>query len=135
MNKVNTILAVIALGAGSIALMSFKNTEKEAVAHRYLQITTIESVVPGGFARSRMIATDKNGGVEELKLENFYSMMGINFQNIRFNDAQITSKIESYANEGWEIVSVTSNYTGAPSSQGGASNGIVISRYLLKKAE
>jgi hypothetical protein len=81
-----------------------------------------------------MIATDKEGAVEEVKLENFYSLSGINFQNIRFNDAQITSKIEAYANDGWEIVSVTSNFTGAPSGQA-MSNGIVISRYLLKKSE
>ena len=133
MKRIRTILALFTLGGAALAMMSFRSAHT-VVAHRYMQITTVESVVAGGFARSRMIATDKEGAVEEVKLENFYSLSGINFQNIRFNDAQITSKIESYANDGWEIVSVTSNFTGAPNGQA-MSNGIVISRYLLKKAE
>jgi hypothetical protein len=133
MKKLHLFLLSATLIGSAAALMSFTNEEGDA-AHHYLQLTTIESAVPGGLARSRMIATDKTGAVEEVKLENFYSMVGINFENIRFNDAQITTKLEAYAAEGWELVSVTSAFTSTPGSQGSSGgNGIVISRYLLKK--
>src|SRR4051812_18781818 len=83
-------------------------------------ITTIESVVPGGVGRSRIIdskdqvdyrqlTTSRDNGkdsdqgsvdrsdaktdkLEETKLLNFYSFVGINFQNIASNDAIIMSK-------------------------------------------
>lgn len=132
MKKLHLFLLSATLIGSAAALMSFTKETGDA-PHQYLQLTTIESAVPGGLARSRMIATDKTGAVEEVKLENFYSMVGINFENIRFNDAQITTKLEAYAAEGWELVSVTSAFTATPSSQGSGGNGIVISRYLLKK--
>ncbi len=132
MKKLHIFLLSATLIGSAVALMSFTQEAGDA-PHQYLQLTTIESAVPGGLARSRMIATDKTGAVEEVKLENFYSMVGINFENIRFNDAQITTKLEAYAAEGWELVSVTSAFSATPSSQGSGGNGIVFSRYLLKK--
>jgi hypothetical protein len=96
--------------------------------YEYQQITTLESVVPGGLGRSRMIATDKKGQLEETKLENFFSMVGINFGNIKSNDQTITRKIEQMSDEGWELYSVN---TGAYSADGG--NGIFISRYLFRR--
>lgn len=94
----------------------------------YQQITTIESVVPGGLGRSRMIATDKSGQLEESKLENFFSMVGINFGNIKENDNAITRKIEQMSDEGWELYSVV---TGTYSAD--KSTGIFITRYLFRK--
>jgi len=132
MKKLHVFLLALTLAGSAAALMSFTNETGDA-PHHYLQLTTIESAVPGGLARSRMIATDKSGAVEEVKLENFYSMVGINFENIQFNDAQITTKLEAYAAEGWELISVTSAFTSTPSGQGSGGNGIVISRFLLKK--
>jgi hypothetical protein len=41
---------------------------------------------------------------EETKLLNFYSAVGINFQNIASNDAVVTSKLTEMAKEGWELV-------------------------------
>ena len=62
---------------------------------------------------------------------NFYNIAGIRFQNIAANDALISSKINTMAQEGWELVFVTS----AVESDGGKGDGqgIFITRYIFKK--
>ena len=45
----------------------------------------------------------KIGKFEGIKMLNFYSATGINFQNIASNDALITDKINDMAKEGWEL--------------------------------
>lgn len=99
-----------------------------AFCQEFLQVTTIESVVPGGLGRSRMITQSPSGELEEIKMENFYSMVGINFQNIRTNDKQITEKITELAKQGWKLQFVTS---GVESSDSKA--GIFITRYLFSE--
>ncbi|GIV42933.1 MAG: hypothetical protein KatS3mg035_0056 [Bacteroidia bacterium] len=99
-------------------------------AQEYMQITAIESVIPGGFGRSRLIATQPDGQIEELPLENFFSMVGINFGNIRMNDRIITNKLNEYAKQGWSLVSVTS---GVYSGSENRAAGIFITRYVLKR--
>ncbi len=122
-------------------------------------VTTVESIVPGGLGRSRIIEngqevnysdftttrtkdgkekTSKNRGdvkIEELKestLVNFYSMVGINFQNIASNDAMMTSMLNAHSKEGWELTHIAS---GVESDAGkGDGNGIFITRYYFKKA-
>lgn len=95
--------------------------------YEYMQVTTVESLVAGGLGRSRMISTDPNGKLQELPLENFFSLGGINFGNIRNNDKMITDKMNELAEQGWEVVQVS---TGATDDQG---KGIFISRYLLRR--
>ena len=95
--------------------------------YEYIQVTTIESLVGGGLGRSRMITTDPSGKLQEIPLENFFSVGGINFENVRTNDQAITAKINELANQGWEL-SQTS--TGAV-ADGGRS--IFITRYLFRK--
>lgn len=99
-------------------------------SQEYMQITAIESIIPGGFGRSRLIATKPDGQIEELPLENFFSMVGINFANIRMNDKIITTKLNDYAKQGWSVVSVTS---GVYSGSENRAAGIFITRYVLKK--
>jgi hypothetical protein len=122
-------------------------------------VTTVESIVPGGLGRSRIIEngqevnytdfttsrtkdgkekTSKNRGdvkIDELKestLVNFYSMVGINFQNIASNDAMMTSMLNAHSKEGWELTHIAS---GVESDAGkGDGNGIFITRYYFKKA-
>jgi hypothetical protein len=118
------ILGAVVLLSAVTLFMSFKNSEKEV---KFLQITTIESVVPGGLGRSRMITASASGALEEIKMENFFSMAGINFENIRFNDKAITDKVQSLTNDGWELVQVT------PGVYAAEKNGIFITRYLFKK--
>ena len=126
----------------------------------YKVITSVESIVPGGLGRSRLISSDetrdykefssersgdqKEDGrnkskrseirikdFEETKLLNFYNLGGIRFQNIAANDAVIASKINAMVNEGWELAFVSS----AVESEAGKGdgNGIFITRYIFKR--
>ena len=125
----------------------------------YKVITIVESIVPGGLGRSRLIegtsevniddfTTERTDGkksdqgsvkrkdakideLNESKLLNFYSLAGINFQNIASNDALITSKMNQLANDGWELMFVTS----AAESDAGKDDGtgIYITRMIFKK--
>lgn len=129
------------------------------LAQEYKVVTIVESIVPAGLGRSRMIeskdkvdyknfTTDRTEGnksdqgdikradikidnFQETKLLNFYSIVGINFQNIASNDAVISSKINELAGEGWQLLFVTS---GVESDGGkGDGNGIFITRLIFKK--
>jgi len=67
----------------------------------------------------------------ESKLLNFYSLAGINFQNIASNDALISSKLNQMTEEGWELAFVTS---GVESDAGKSdSNGLFITRFIFKR--
>lgn len=121
-------------------------------------VTSIESIVPGGIGRSRIIEngdevdytqfttirskegkekTSKNRGdvkIDDLKettLVNFYSLAGINFQNIATNDAMITSMLNQYSKEGWELMQISSGVESDAGKDDG--NGIFITRYYFKK--
>ncbi len=127
-------------------------------AQEYKVITSVESIVPNGLGRSRIISaledkdykeyssiqTDEDNtrnkskrqairvkNFEETKLLNFYNIAGIRFQNIAANDALITSKINTMVSEGWELAFVTS---GVESEAGkGDGKGIFITRYIFKR--
>ena len=130
-----------------------------AQAQEYKVVTTVESIVPMGIGRSRMVdhlapsdykalTTERTDGkkssqgdvkrddvkidnFEETKLLNFYSAVGINFQNIASNDAVVSSKITELAKEGWTLMFVTS---GVESDAGDRdNNGIFITRYIFKR--
>ena len=130
----------------------------EAQSYDYKIVTTIESVVPMGLGRSRIISAeeDKNykdytssrteennkqnkskrgdakvEDFDETKILNFFSAAGINFQNIASNDALISSKVNTMIDEGWELAFVTS---GVESDAGkGDGQGIFITRFIFKK--
>ncbi|MDP2722509.1 MAG: hypothetical protein Q8O72_07125 [Bacteroidales bacterium] len=133
MNKKNLYLVALSglLFVSTLAFYGFKQDEGTTKI-KWLQITAVESVVPGGIGRSRMISIDDNGKMEETKIQNFFSMSGINFGNIRANDLTITNKISELTNEGWELYDVTS---GVFSGNQDNTNGIFITRYLFKKSE
>jgi len=97
-------------------------------AQEFTLVTTIESVVPGGLGRSRMITTTSDGKLQETPMENFFSLVGINFQNIRQNDQAITDKITAMTKDGWELVNTISGVYGADKS-----TGIFITRYLFRR--
>ena len=98
-------------------------------------ITSVESIVPNGLGRSRIIdaqeekdasefttlqTEDDNSrnksnrddirvkNFEETKLLNFYNIGGIRFQNIAANDAIISSKLTAMVQDGWHLMFVTS---------------------------
>lgn len=133
---ITTIAIAAATALGTMAIFSFKSAPDQVVNSGYIykQITAVESVVPGGLGRSRLLTTDDGGQMMEKELKNFYSMVGINFENIANNDRVIVDRINDYSAQGWEIVSV-STATNQQSSNGSSSGGIFITRYLLRKAK
>lgn len=96
--------------------------------YEFQQMTAVESVVAGGLGRSRLITTAKDGSTEEIKLENFFSLVGINFGNIKDNDRILAGKIEEKVNAGWELFFVT---PGVYATETGT--GIFITRYLFRR--
>lgn len=114
------------LAVALFGLLSFSTFAQDK--WEFHQMTAIESVVPGGLGRSRLISTAKDGTMEETKLDNFFSFVGINFGNIKDNDKLLASKIEEKVNAGWEIVTITPGVYAADQS-----TGIFITRYLFKR--
>ncbi|MEQ8219030.1 MAG: hypothetical protein RH981_12395 [Arenibacter sp.] len=127
-------------------------------AQQFKVITSVESIVPSGIGRSRIIsATEERDykeftseqteedntrnksdrgdirvkNFEETKLLNFYNIGGIRFQNIAANDALISSKINAMVAEGWELAFVTSAVESDSGKDDG--QGIFITRYIFKK--
>lgn len=97
-------------------------------SYTYRQFSTIESVVPGGLGRSRVIISDQSDQEVGKDLLNFYSLVGINFKNVASNDRLIVDQINEFNNDGWELHTVT---TGVQSGEKGG--GIFITRYLFRK--
>jgi hypothetical protein len=145
------LILVIAIGA-----LFFSDL---AAQTEYKIVTVIESIVPAGIGRSRIIeekdeadseqfTTQRTDGktseqdnikrkdlkvdaFEETKLLNFFSIAGINFQNVASNDAIISDKLTQLAAKGWELAFVTS---GVESSAGGDdTEGIFITRFVFKR--
>jgi len=152
-------LNYIAISISAVCIMaviySFTLVEKGYV---FKTVTIIESIVPNGIGRSRIINSmedrdykkfskimtedDKSRNkskrdelrvkeYEETKLLNFYNIGGIRFQNIAANDAVIDSRINAFLDEGWEIISINS----AVEAYGGKddSNGLFLTRFYFKK--
>ncbi|MBB3123887.1 hypothetical protein FHS04_001396 [Mesoflavibacter sabulilitoris] len=156
MKKSLFLLAIIAIAFTSI---SFINKPAQV---EYKVVTAVESIVPNGIGRSRMIMAtedkdyqefttlrsddkdkdEKNKSkrneirvknYEETKLLNFYNLGGIRFQNIAANDAVMSSKINAMISEGWELAFVN---TGVESEGGkGDGKGIFITRYTFKRVK
>jgi phosphoribosylanthranilate isomerase len=124
--------------------------------YEFTSFTVVESIVPGGAGRSRIIsATEErnhedyvsiNGKdgrnkssrkeirmetFEEIKLLNFYSLAGLRFQNIAANDAVINSKVNSMMGAGWELISINSGVESDAGEKDG--NGIFITRFYFKR--
>lgn len=98
------------------------------VRYEYMQISAIESVVPGGLGRSRLISTSKEGQMMEKELLNFFSLTGINFGNIQNNDRVIATRLNELSEEGWELYAVNSGVYGTEKS-----TGIFITRYIFRR--
>ncbi|MGF1555548.1 hypothetical protein [Paucihalobacter sp.] len=122
----------------------------------YKIITSVESIVPAGLGRSRLVASEAERDYEEFtsdteeekrnktkrseirvkefeetKLLNFFNLGGIRFQNIVANDVVISSKLTAMAEEGWELAFVTSAVESDAGKDDG--NGIFVTRYIFKR--
>lgn len=148
MKNVFVIAALLLIGATDIMAQT-----------QYAVITTVESIIPMGLGRSRMISnkedlntanftTKRTDGTtsdmgtvkredlkidnfEETKLLNFFSATGINFQNIASNDAMISAKLNEMTAAGWELAFVS---TGVESNAGTEDGeGIFVTRFIFKR--
>ncbi|GMN11278.1 hypothetical protein MTsPCn9_11150 [Croceitalea sp. MTPC9] len=150
--KLTTLLVFAFLAANVFAQETIQKEYEVKV------ITSVESIIPDGLGRSRLISTnDKRDykkftstqteedntrnkskrkdirvkAFEETKLLNFYNIGGIRFQNIAANDAVISSKLTAMISEGWYLTFVTSAVESDAGEKDG--NGIFITRYIFKR--
>lgn len=125
----------IAAFAAIVVMVGFSfRPAPQATQYEYFQFSTIESVIPGGLGRSRILTTDAKGQLLEKDLKNFYSMVGLNFKNIANNDNAIVDRINQYSNDGWELTSVVTG-SHSQTSDGSSSGGLFITRYLFRRAK
>ncbi len=157
-----TALVAIAVTGGSIYVWANRsaanNNAAELTASKYKVITLVESILPGGTGRSRMIETTtdldynnfttnrsegkdskqsdidrsdiKIDAFRETKMLNFFSMVGINFQNIASNDALIVSKLNEMDAQGYTLAFVTSGVESDSGKDDG--QGIFVTRLYFK---
>ena len=144
---------LIFLGAAALLACS------DISAQEYKVVTVVESIIPMGTGRSRIIESTSEVDVEaattervdgkksdqgnvkrgdlkvdnfkETKLLNFFSAAGINFQNIASNDAMIADKITNLVADGWSLEFVLSGVESDAGKQDG--QGLYITRLIFKK--
>ena len=141
---------------GLLLVVTTFNMNAQSVEYKI--VTSVESIVPSGLGRSRLLSANGERNYqdftstqteedntrnkskrsearvkdfEETKLLNFYNIGGIRFQNIVSNDAIITSKINTMIDEGWELAFVTSGVESENGKDDG--HGIYITRYIFKR--
>jgi hypothetical protein len=152
------IMLMIAIAMAFNSTVNAQSTTEEKVGEWKI-VTVIESIIPMGLGRSRMIENTTEVDTEqfrtsridgkksdqrsisrsELKVENFdeakllnyFSATGINFQNIASNDAMIGARIMELDAQGYKLIYVTS----AVESHSGTedSTGIFITRMFFKR--
>ena len=159
MKSINSISIALVAFAFAMFLTSFDNSPAD-VQYEFTSFTVVESIIPNGLGRSRIIhatedrdyreftsiRTDEDQkrnksdrgeirvkNFEETKILNFFNAVGIRFQNIAANDAVVNSKVNAMLNEGWELV----NTNAAVESVGDKTDteGIFITRFYFKRAK
>ena len=161
MNTFNKItLALAAAFVFTLFAFTTATSSKESQGMEFTSFTVIESIIPNGLGRSRIINAlaprdykefttvksednqkrnkSKRGDIrvknyEETKLLNFFNIGGIRFQNIAANDAVINSRVTAMLNEGWEIVNIVAGVESKGSKDD--SNGIYITRFYFKRSK
>jgi hypothetical protein len=127
------ILTIVVL-TSIITFSNAQDTKEEKpkeTPKKFMQITTIESVIGGGLGRSKMVITKEDGTQEEKDMENLFSLTGMNMKNIKSNESDILKILKTYTDAGWKIDQVTP----LTLSPGGNGPGIFMTRYLLAKAD
>ena len=144
----------------SVLIVLFAAAFSISFAQEYKVVTIVESIVPGGTGRSRIVENQGSANIDalttqregikaakdqpdrgevkesgenfkETMLVNFYSMVGINFGNIASNDAVITAKINQLVKQGWQVAFVTSGVEAHAGKDDKA--GLFITRIFFKK--
>ena len=159
MKSINTISVALVAFAFALFLTSFDNSPAD-VQYEFTSFTVVESIIPNGLGRSRIIhateerdyrefttvRTDENQkrnksdrgeirvkNFEETKILNFFNAVGIRFQNIAANDAVVNSKVSAMLNEGWELVSTNAGVESVGDKTD--TEGIYITSFYFKRAK
>ena len=131
----------------------------DAAAQEWKIITVVESIIPAGTGRSRIIEAQqtadseaattarvdgkksKQGDVKradlkidnfsETKLLNFFSAAGINMQNIASNDAMVSDRINRMMADGWSLEHIVAGVESDSGKDDG--KGIYVTRLYFKK--
>ena len=159
--KKNAITFVLAT-ALLFTLFAFANNknDKPTGEVEFTSFTVVESIIPDGLGRSRIInslekkdykeytsvksAEDKSRNksdrseirvknYEETKLLNFYTVVGLRFQNIAANDALVNDKVTTMLNEGWELVNIVAGVEAIGGKDD--KNGIYLTRFYFKRTK
>jgi hypothetical protein len=122
-----SLLVAGLLTAGATSMPAAAQTAPNG--YTYQLVTTIESVVPGGFGRSKISYTPAYKGIKEAPMENLFSLTGLNLSNLQKNEDSIVALTQQMANDGYELVQalpLTSSIQGS---------GIFMTRYMFRKAK
>lgn len=157
--KNNNLLSIVAITAVVATFFAFQPAPQN-VQYEFTSFTVVESIVPSGFGRSRIInaleqkdykaytsvrSEEDNSrnearreeirvkNFEETKLLNFFNIGGIRFQNIAANDAVLNSKVNEMLNQGWEIQDIVAGVEAVGGKDD--KNGIYITRFYFKRAK
>jgi hypothetical protein len=124
--------SLLVFGAAILMMVSIFAFNSPAPSYEYTAFTTIESIVPGGMGRSRMLLDNGSGSLDEQKIKNLYSVVGIKMENIFKNDQTVTAKLNDFSEDGWELA-FTNTGVQSPTAEG--SNGIYCTRYILRRVK
>jgi len=126
-NNLTRSLCVAALLVTGVAVQPA--AAQASGSYSYQMVTTIESVVAGGFGRSKVSYTPVYKGIKEAPMENLFSLTGLNMSNLQKNEETILAITQQMAGDGFELVQAVPLTS---SIQGG---GIFMTRYLFRKAK
>lgn len=104
-----------------------------AGSYQFMQMTTIESIVPGGLGRSRVTFSPEYKGMKDTGMENLFSLTGINLGNVRANDETFLRFVTQIQADGWDLVQVVPLTQTLQGTGGGTAQGIFLTRYLFRK--
>ncbi len=140
-----------------LAMLSGNETKAQK-GYEFTSFTVIESIIPNGLGRSRIIhaletrdykefasvrSEDDNTrnksdrddirvkNFEETKILNFFNLGGIRFQNIAANDAMVNSKVNGMMEDGWELMTIIAGVESDAGEKDG--QGIFITRFYFKR--
>ena len=160
MKNLQFMTIAVSVIAISVVLFAFTNQPAPPASYEFTSFTVVESIVPNGLGRSRIInaleardykeftsvrSEEENGrnksdrdeirvkNFEETKILNFFNIGGIRFQNIAANDAVINSKVNYMLADGWEIVQIVAGVESVGSKDD--SDGIYITRFYFRRAK
>ena len=127
--EITRVCVAAAMVAGSVFGTRQAQAQNASGSYTYQQVTTLESVVAGGFGRSKVLFTPAFKGMADAPLENLFSLTGINMSNVLKNEETISRLMQTMNDEGFTLVQAVPLTS---SIQGG---GIFMTRYIFRKAK